>query len=233
MLVCLLLFFSFFGILSSTSAGDTVRIGFRDHYEITCRNDGLLDFFHVIIVTANATQNVTFSATYSYFGELASEITSKTDPEIHYHNVLGTKGSSEFQVFYNATLKPLKFTKVELDYTWDGLLKKDDKGYFNFEATFNSISPFIPEILLKIPKPSPFHKLKLAKCIPPPQVFMEETQYYILTWNSKSFEFEGTSSTHIDLKYKTILDYSEMWDWTKLVIVGVLIGWVLERIIEH
>ena len=221
-------------------ADDGIQIAYGDHFEMVCRDDGLVDIYHVLLATANITQNVTCKATYSFDGTLEGDISYEYDPEIYEHEILSSSKNGTSMVFvnFNSTLKPLKFTKLKLEYTVEGLLKNVN-GTWHFKHSFNSDSVSPPEILLKIPKPpTQFHKLIIEDTIPAPHVFIEETHYYVLVWKSPLFTFGDVSTIYIDVSYKTVWNPESFNVWLILQVilylitffVGVVLGYFGRRI---
>ena len=206
-----------------------------DHFEIICRNDGLVDFHHIVLLTANITANVTAQPTYSFEGEIIGQVSYACDPEVHEHKVLysSENGRSIIEASFSATLKPLKFTRIKLYYTVKGLLNEvNGTWYFRYRINTESASP--PEIVLKIPKPSMFHKLIIDSAVPSPQVFIEESHYYDLIWKSPLFIFGNTSTTYIDVSYRIVWDWESFIYWFLLTVgsgfIGFIIGLIPKRI---
>jgi len=222
-----------------TFSQDGIQIAYGDHFEMTCRNDGFVDFYQVILATANITQNVTFEATYSLDGNLVGDMSYEYSPEIVDHEVISNSlnGISVIDVSYNATLKPLKFTNLKLNYIVDGLLKKDENNAWHFKHSFNSDSKGSLEVLLKIPKPSQFEKLILKDTIPAPHVFVEESHYYVLVWKSPLFTFNNVSSTYIDVSYEIVWNPEAFNLWLILQIavffIGLVLGFFIDVIKKH
>jgi hypothetical protein len=202
---------------------DEILIGYGDHFEMVCGDDGLVDVCHVLLATANVTKNATCEATYSFEGTIEGNVSYKYDPEIYRHDVLykSENGTSVIFVNISATLRPLEFTKLELKYTVSDLLKESN-GSRHFKHVFNTDSVSPAEIVLKIPKPpTQFHKLVVESIVPAPHLFMEESHYYVLVWKSPLFKFGGTSTTYVDVSYRTVLNPDSVVLWVTLVLIGV------------
>lgn len=71
----------------------------------------MADITHMIVATANVTDNVTMEASYTFEGKLARDVSYLYDPEIYDHYVSGAKGTSMIVVRCNATLRPSKAAK--------------------------------------------------------------------------------------------------------------------------
>lgn len=120
---------------------------------------------------------------------------------------------------------------MKLRYSVEGLLRKDDRGFFRFKNTIRVDSGSL-EVLLKIPKPSQFHRLEMEHAIPVPQMFTEESHYYVLAWDTPTLVSQDVSIMDIDISYRTVWDLESIWTWLLLLFAGAFAGWVLKRILE-
>jgi len=202
-------------LVAPTVADDGVLVIYGDHFEMVCRDDGLVDVYHSILETTNITKNVRSMSTYSFDGTLVGPVSYESSPEIYRPTVVGDSkdGTSTILVDFNATLKPPNFAKLKLAYTVKDLLKEVD-GTWHFKHRFNYSAVSAPEVLLKIPKPSTqFEKLIVEDTIPAPHVFMEESRYYVLVWKSPLVTIRNFSVTYIDVSYKTVADPQSYITW--------------------
>jgi len=205
-----------------------VLIAYGDHFELTCEDNGLISVTHTILETANITQNVTSTSTYSIEGTLDGEVRSEYDPEIQEPDIFykSENGVTTIVVNFSVTLKPLKFAKLKLFYKLSSILKNEN-GTWHLRYTFNSDAISPPEIIVKIPKPSPFRKLILKNTVPAPSMFIEESHYYCLVYRTPLFTFGNTSSTSLDISYTNEWDFDAIIWWVVLQISG----WIVVSII--
>jgi uncharacterized protein YegP (UPF0339 family) len=217
-----------FSVPVSSFADDGVALVSGDHLELVCGEDGLVVVHHSIIESANVTRNVTTTATYSFKGTLVGEITAEIDPEIITHDILykSENGITVIIVNFTATESPLKFVKFNLLYTLKEMIVNEN-GTWRFRYTFNTASTNPPEIVVKIPKPPMFRKLVVESTIPSPKLYTEETDYFGLVFSQPLFTFGETSSTSIDIKYTTLLDWNAVLWWGILTIASIAVGFVL------
>ena len=233
-LMSVILIFTTSLFVFKTSADDGILIAHGDHFEMTCKNDGFVDVSHTIVVTANKTWNVTINPNYSFEGILVGNVTYEADPEIYEPIEIqpsSKEGVSTINVSFKATLKPLKFTKLKLKYTVGDLLRQDENGTWHFSHIFNSFSGNPPEILLKIPKPpTQFHRLVIEDTLPAPDVFIEESHFYVLVWKSSLFTFGNVSTTLINVSYRTELNTESVGLWLVLILIGGVVTELSRRI---
>jgi hypothetical protein len=222
-------------LVHSTSAQEGILIAYGDHFELVCEDNGLISVTHIVLETANITQNVTSTSTYSIKGTLVGEVRSEYDPEIREPDILykSENGVTTIFVNFSVTLMPLKFVKLKLFYKLSDILKNEN-GTWHLRYTFNTDAISPPEIVVKIPKPSQFNKLIVENTVPSPQVFIEESHYYSLVYKAPLFKFGNTSSTSLDISYKNELDFDAIKWWVLLQIFGWTIafplGFFAERI---
>jgi len=221
-----------FILIPQSFSDDGILIGHGDHFEMVCRDDGLVDFVHVILVSANITQNVTCEATYSFDGTLDGNVSYEYDREIYRHEVLSRSenGTSTIFVNFSATLELREITRLKMKYTVKDLLKEVN-GTWQFKYAINAHSTSPPEVLLKIPKPpTQFHKLVIENIVPAPHVFIEESHYFVLVWKSALFTFGDTSTTYIDVRYKTVLNVESVGLWVILILIGAVMTEISRKI---
>ncbi len=213
---------------------DEVTIGCGDHLEMVFQDDGLVRCVHTILATSNDTVNVTFSGTYSFIGNLIGNVTYEVSPEIQWHEVWfgnQSSNSAEIIVNYNTTVRPLKFTSITLKYMVAGLLTESN-GTWHFRQSFNIPKPHTMEVIAKIPKPKfPWDNVETENVVPSPEVFLEETGYYVLVWRTPLFSTEENQIVYVELTYRTVPNTSY---WSALIItsvisaiVGIAIGYLL------
>jgi len=207
-----------------------VSIASGDHLEMTFQNDGLVQCVHTILATSNDTVNATFSGTYSFVGNLVGNVTYEYSPEVHWHEVwFGNKsaGSAEIIINYNATLEPSKFTSITLKYRVKGILNKVNNTWF-FRQSFNLPEPYTMEVVAKVPKPAfPWDMVETENVVPSPQVFLEESGYYVLVWKNPLFSTEQGQTLYIELSYRIVPNTTY---WTVLLItssISAIIGGAL------
>lgn len=227
-IVALILTMSTFLILATiplTLSSDGIAIIYGDHFELVCRNDGLIDVSDTILQAINVTETVKSSSARSFKGTLVGSIRYEYDPEIQNVNVSNFQRGeiTTILVNFSVTMKPLKFSKLKLIYTVRDLLKfVNGTWYLRYSFNSDAVSP--PQVVVKIPKAPVFNKLVVENTIPAPHVFLEETNYYILVWNSPLFKYENTSMTYIDISYKTVLDYDSILYWLGLTLASSVIS---------
>jgi len=212
-------------LVCSTSAQKGILIAYGDHIELVCEDNGQISVTHTILETANITQNVTSTSTYSIKGTLVGEVRSEYDPEIREPDILykSENGITTIIANFSVTLAPLKFVKLKLFYELSGMLKNEN-GTWHLRYTFNTDAISPPEIVVKVPKPSQFNKLIVENTVPSPNVFIEESHYYSLVYKVPLFKFGNTSTTSIDISYHTALDTDAIFWWVVLTIISFVIG---------
>jgi len=207
-----------------------VSIASGDHLEMTFQNDGIVQCVHTILATSNDTVNATFSGAYSFVGNLVGNVTYEYSPEVHSHEVWfrnKSADSAEIIINYNATLEPLKFTSINLKYKIKGILNRVNNTWF-FRQSFNLPELYTMEVVAKIPKPVfPWDMVETENVVPSPQVFLEESGYYVLVWKNPLFSTEQGQTIYIELSYRTVPNTSY---WIVLLItslISAIIGGVL------
>ena len=216
----------------STSFSDNgILIGYGDHIELVCEENGLVRVTHTILETANVTENVTSTSTYSIEGTIVGNLTVKYDPEIREPNVRhwSKNGNTTIFVNFSVVLAPLKFCKLTLQYELAGILKNEN-GTLHLRCNFNTAAISSPEIVVKIPKPPPLHKLIVENTVPSPNVFIEESNYYDLVYNVPLFKFGNISTTSIDISYEIVLDFDAVIWWLSLAIASCALVYPLKQI---
>jgi len=224
-----------FALIPTSYSENGILIAYGDHIELVCEDNGLIAVCHTILETANITENVTSTSTYSIKGTLAGEVTFEYDPEIRKPDVLykSENGITTIFVNFTVTLTPLRFAKLKLLYKLQDMLKNEN-GTWHLRYSFNTDAISPPEIVVKIPKPSTFRKLIVENTVPSPHVFIEESRYYAFVYKSPLFKFGNTSTTSIDISYKTEWDFDAIFWWVILtissVVMGVILGYFGKRI---
>lgn len=224
------------GYIIPSSICNEVTIASGDHLEVTFRDDGLVDCLHTILAIANDTANATFLGKYSFMGNLIGDATYECSPEIYWHEVwFGNQSSDSAQIIvnYNATLEPLKFTSITLKYRVNGLLSKVN-GTWHFRQSFNLPNLYTMEVVAKIPKPKfPWDKVETENVVPSPQVFLEESSYYVMVWRNPLFSTEEGQTLYIELSYKSVPNTNY---WIVLLVtssisamVGLVLGYLWRR----
>lgn len=217
-----------FAFIPTSHSDNGILIAYGDHIEMICEDDGLIAVCHTILETANITENVTSTSTYSIDGTLVGEVTFEYDPEIREPDVLykSENGITTIFVNFTVTLTPLKFAKLKLLYRLKDMLKNENgTWYLRYSFNTDAISP--PEIVVKIPKPSTFRKLIVENTVPAPHVFIEENHYYALVYKSPLFKFGNTSTTSIDISYKTVWDFDAIFWYVILLVLSIMLSGVL------
>jgi hypothetical protein len=87
------------------------------------------------------------------------------------------------------------------------------------------------EVVVKIPKPDfPWDEIKTENVVPSPQVFLEESGYYVMVWKSPLFSTEEGQTLYIELSYRTVPDTNY---WTVLLatsiiasVIGAILGYL-------
>jgi len=217
-----------FALIPTSYSENGILIAYGDHIELVCEDNGLIAVCHTILETANITENVTSTSTYSIKGTLAGEVTFEYDPEIRKPDVLykSENGITTIFVNFTVTLTPLRFAKLKLLYKLQDMLKNEN-GTWHLRYSFNTDAISPPEIVVKIPKPYTFRKLIVENTVPSPHVFIEESRYYAFVYKSPLFKFGNTSTTSIDISYKTEWDFDAIFWWVILTISSVVMGVVL------
>lgn len=215
-------------LFHSTNAQEGILIAYGDHIELVCEESGLVSVTHTILETANTTQNVTSVSTYSIKGTLVGEVRSEYDPEIREPDILykSENGITTIIANFSVSLAPLKFVKLELFYKLSDMLKNEN-GTWHLRYTFNTDAISPPEIVVKIPKPSQFNKLIVENTVPSPNVFIEESHFYSFVYKVPLFKFGNTSTTSIDISYRTALDPDAIFWFLILSIASFGLGVVL------
>lgn len=133
-----------FALIPVSHSEKGILIAYGDHIELVCEDNGIIAVFHTIIETANITENVTSTSSYSIKGTLVGEVTFEYDPEIREPDILykSENGTTTILVNFTVTLTPLRFTKLKLLYKLQDMLKNEN-GTWRLRYSFNTdaISP--------------------------------------------------------------------------------------------
>jgi len=219
--LALTLSFLFLAVTIPLAHSENVTVSSGDQLVMTMGNDGLVHCVDTILAIANDSVNGTYSGQYYVDGNIVGNISATCSPEIGQNEVLYRNlatGSAEIQINYNVSLEPFKFSSFVLTYDLNGTLRNVG-GSWNFKETFSLTGPWSMELSVKIPKPTyPWDKIVVTNTVPTPQVFLDESDYYVMTWKNPMFVSGNTQMFYVELNYKTVSDVTY---WIVLFVASV------------
>jgi len=223
-------------IIQQAESEDSVTVVHGDQIILSLQNNGLVKIDHTILFTSDETITGVLIEKLSIEGTLIGEPTLIADSFIEHSEVSWKTegGITKFNITVNATLEPQKFKAVRLGYVVRDLLKfDDDSWFFNnvFTMSAGAIAP--PEVVIKVPKPSQFEDLEFREIVPIPDVFLEEGQFYVLTWKSSAVTFGNVTETLVRLRYSSQFNLFKTLLWLTPTLISISVGVILTRLWDN